>query len=49
MSKQFAKEQIGEMQGGQFVLDCSGAQQFIDININTEREQLIPPKYKIKK
>lgn len=49
MSKHFAKEQHGEMQGGQFVLDCSGAQQFIDININREWEQLIPPKCKIKK
>lgn len=41
MSKQFAEEQPGEVQGGQFVFDLLGAWEFIAININIEQEQLI--------
>lgn len=46
MSKHFAKERVNAgwrvVAAGGFVLDCSGARQFIDININSEQEHLIP-------
>lgn len=48
VSKHLAKEQVNAgwrtvaAAGGGFVLDCSRARQFIDININSEQEHLIP-------
>lgn len=48
MSKHFAKERVNAGRraavaaAGGFVLDRSGARQFIDININSEQEHLIP-------
>lgn len=47
MSKQFAEEQVnagwvGGAGVGGVVLDCLGALQFIDININSEQEHRIP-------